>query len=68
VVQRFCVGSQRPVVVGSGEVDVFGHPCPYAESQLECECSLKNPAAWLRDGEPGEEALKSNALSQSHDG
>jgi hypothetical protein len=51
------------LVVGSREVDVLGHSCSHAELQLKRECSLEHPASWLRDGEPGEEALEGDALA-----
>jgi hypothetical protein len=51
------------LVVGSCEVDVLGCSCSHAESQLKRECSLEHPAFWLRDGEPGEEALEGDALA-----
>jgi hypothetical protein len=51
------------LVVCSCEVDVLGCSCPHAESQLKRECSLEHSASWLRDGEPGEEALEDDALA-----
>jgi hypothetical protein len=51
------------LIVGSCEVDVLRCSCPHAESQLKRECSLEHPASWLRDGEPGEEALEGDALA-----
>jgi len=47
----------------SCKVDILGCSCSHAESQLKRECSLEHPAFWLRDGEPGEEALEGDALA-----
>ena len=54
------------LVVGSPEVDVLRRSGAKAQSQLQRERALENPAARLRGREPDEESLEGHALAQTY--